>query len=268
MDNRPIGFFDSGLGGLTCIPHLVRELPEERVVYFGDTARTPYGSKTEATIRNFSLEIAGFLVENNVKMIVIACNTVSSVALFEISEKYPEIPVIGIIQPAADKIVKMCTACDRVGIIGTKATVRSGSYDKALLSLNGNFHFFSEACPVLVPLIEEGIIESDIMDLSIKYYLDGFIEKNEINVIVLGCTHYPLIRRNIEKLYPGLKIIDPSIEIISEIKKTLVEREMFAKGSGLLNTFYASDLSPHFLGMIDRIFEDTSVNVIFKNLEL
>ena len=267
MDNRPIGFFDSGLGGLTCIPHLISELPEEKVVYFGDTARTPYGSKAEATIRNFSLEIAGFLMENDVKMIVIACNTVSSVALTDIREKYPDIPVIGIIRPAAEKIAKACAPGDRLGIIGTKAMIRSGAYDRELSVLCGWLDFFSAACPALVPLIEEGIIESDIMDLTIKYYLDGFIKKNDINIMVLGCTHYPLIRRNIERLYPKLKIIDPSVEVVTEIKTTLSDRNISAKDSRFVNTFYASDLSENFVNMIDRIFADTAVSVKFKNLE-
>jgi glutamate racemase len=268
MDNRPIGFFDSGLGGLTCIPYLTRELPEEKIIYFGDTARTPYGSKAVSTIRNFSIQIADFLVENNVKMIVIACNTVSATSLFDIRERFPDIPVIGIIKPAAGKVIKICSKENRIGIIGTKATILSGAYDQFIKNENSELSVFSVACPAFVPLIEEGIINSDIMDLTIKYYMDDFILENRIDTVVLGCTHYPLIRGNMERLYPDVRIVDPSQEIISKIKKELIERELLAKDSQFGSVFYASDLSENFTNMIDRIFENTEVNIQFKNLEL
>jgi len=268
MNNNPIGFFDSGLGGLTCIPYLTQELPEEKIIYFGDTARTPYGSKAVSTIRNFSIQIADFLMENDVKMIVIACNTVSAVSLFDIRERFPDVPVIGIIKPAAETIIKTCSAKNRIGVIGTKATIVSGVYDQLIRDQDSGLRVFSTACPAFVPLIEEGIIDSDIMDLTIKYYLDGFLLENMIDTLVLGCTHYPLIRSNIERLYPELKIVDPSREIISEIKKELTERGMHAKDAKASSTFYASDLSENFTNMIDRIFEKTEVGIQFKNLEL
>ena len=125
MDNRPIGFFDSGLGGLTCIPHLMKKLPDEKMIYFGDTARTPYGSKAISTIKNFSMEIADFLVKSNVKMIVIACNTVSSTCLEDLRRKFPQIPILGIIDPAAKSIAEHGNADSRVGIIRTKVTIAS-----------------------------------------------------------------------------------------------------------------------------------------------
>jgi len=267
MDNRPIGFFDSGLGGLTCMPYLMRELPEEKIIYFGDTARTPYGSKATDTIRKFSIQIADFLVENDVKMIVIACNTVSAVALFDIRERFPNIPVIGIIKPAAEKVIQACSAENRIGIIGTKATILSGVYDQLIKGQNSELNVFSMACPAFVPLIEEGILNNEIMDLTIKHYLNDFLLENRIDTVVLGCTHYPLIRENIERLYPGIQIIDPSQEIISTIKDVLAERGLGAKDSTFGSTFYASDLSENFTNMIDRIFENTEVSIQFKNLE-
>ncbi len=268
MDNRPIGFFDSGLGGLTCIPHLAKELPEEKIIYFGDTARTPYGSKAASTIKSFSRQIADFLVQNNVKMIVIACNTVSSICLEDLQARFPEIPIVGIIRPAADKIAESCPPGGRVGIIGTKVTIRSEQYNSLILSLRNDLNIYSTPCPAFVPLIEEGIIKNDIMDMCIKYYLDDFILENRIDTLVLGCTHYPLIRDNIERLYPDLRIINPSEEIIKSIKEILEERDMFAQGSKEENVFYASDLSENFTNMIDTIFDSPHAKVMFKNLDI
>lgn len=268
MDNRPIGFFDSGLGGLTCIPNLMREMPGERIVYFGDTARTPYGSKATSTIRSFSMQIADFLVQNNVKMIVIACNTVSAICLDDIQFKYPQIPVIGVIRPAAERVVRWSSPDNKIGIIGTKVTIQSKAYEHLIKQLNRDLNIFSTPCPAFVPLIEEGIIKSDIMDMTIRYYLEDFILENRIDTLVLGCTHYPLIRDNIERMYQNLRIINPSEEIVHKIKETLAERDMFAKGSHYENTFYASDLSENFVNMIERIFHATDVNIKFKNLDI
>lgn len=268
MDNRPIGFFDSGLGGLTCIPYLMKKLPEEKIIYFGDTARTPYGSKAVSTIRAFSMQIADFLVQNDVKMIVIACNTVSATCLDDLQKKFPQIPIVGIIDPAAALVSRVCGGSDRVGIIGTKVTVSSGAYKEAIKSRTPNLAVFEKACPAFVPLIEEGIIQNDIMNLTIEYYLDDFILENRINTLVLGCTHYPLLQSNIKRMYPNLWIINPSEAVIGRIEEILEERDMFAKDSEYESTFYASDLSENFMNMIDRIFDETDVRVEFKNLDL
>jgi len=268
MDNRPIGFFDSGLGGLTCIPKLMELLPEEKVIYFGDTARTPYGSKAVSTIKTFAMQIADFLVQNDVKMLVIACNTISATCIDDLREKYADIPVIGIINPATEKVSISCTEQNNVGIIGTKATIQSKAYDTSLESLNPNLKVFSKACPAFVPLIEEGIIDNEIMDLTIHYYMDEFLKENDVDTVVLGCTHYPLIKENIERLYPNVKIINPSEEIVSSIIDTLNKNDMLAEENDGQNIFYASDLSENFIKMIDRIFEDYNIQVKFKNLEL
>ena len=268
MDNRPIGFFDSGLGGLTCISPLMRTLPKEKIIYFGDTARTPYGSKAPKTIRGFSIQIADFLVQSGVKMIVIACNTVSSTCLTQLSERYPEIPIVGIIQPAAETISQTCSRENSIGIIGTKVTIKSRAYEDLLRTLNPDLSIHSISCPALVPLIEEGIIENEIMDLTIQHYLDHFISYHKIDTLVLGCTHYPLIRPNLEKLYPGLRIINPSDEIVKSVKKELAGGDLFAQDSAFDNTFYASDLSENFVNMINRIFELSEFRVAFKNFDL
>lgn len=270
MDNRPIGFFDSGLGGLTCIPYLMKQMPEERMIYFGDTARTPYGSKAITTIRNFSLEIADFLMRNNVKMIVIACNTVSATCLDILRKRFPEVPILGIIDPAAEKVSEVCSEKNNVGIIGTKVTISSGAYKSSIQQYNSKLHIYEAACPAFVPLIEEGIIENDIMDLTIKYYMDEFIYSNNIDTVILGCTHYPLIKDNIERLYPDVRIVNPSKVIVNTIERILKERDMTAQGSDFRNVFYASDLSENFINMIDHIFENEpgSAKVKFKNFDL
>ncbi|MEG0829216.1 MAG: glutamate racemase [Anaerovoracaceae bacterium] len=268
MDNRPIGFFDSGLGGLTCIPYLMEALPQEKIIYFGDTARTPYGSKATSTIRSFSLQIADFLVKHDVKMIVIACNTVSATCVDDIQFRFPKIPIIGIIKPAAEKIAKSCSTINKIGIIGTKVTIQSNAYAHQVKRLNADLDIFETSCPAFVPLIEEGIIENDIMDLTIQYYMKDFVIKNRLDTIVLGCTHYPLIESNIKKLYPNMRIINPSAEIISTIKERLETNNLLAKDSKCENVFYASDLSENFINMINSIFDDTKANVKFINLDL
>lgn len=267
MDNRPIGVFDSGVGGLTAIPHIMRELPKERLIYFGDTARTPYGSKAKSTITNFSKEIVDFLLNKNVKMIVIACNTITATCLDELSEYCKDVPVIGIIEPAAKKVAQSYGQSRQIGIIGTKVTIRQKTYIKNIHKHNPDLCLYDKACPIFVPLIEEGIIDNDIMELSVKYYLDEFVKTNGLDTLILGCTHYPLIRPTIEKLYPWLEIIDPSFEIVHSISSTLTEKNLLAQEAAGDNIFYASDLSENFLNMIDSIFGKENVKVDFKNFD-
>ncbi len=270
MDNRPIGFFDSGLGGLTSIPYLMNALPQEKVIYFGDTARTPYGSKAVTTIRRFSSEIADFLVKCNVKMIVIACNTVSATCLEDLRKRFPEIPIVGIITPAADEVARTCPEGSRVGIIGTKVTIASHAYRNHIAALAPKLRISETACPAFVPLIEEGIIRNEIMDMTIRYYMDDFVKNNRLDTVILGCTHYPLIKENISRIYPDLKIVNPSSVVIGEIEKILRDRDQLAENSDFTNVFYASDLSENFINMIDHIFEDVDEHkkVKFVNFDL
>ena len=268
MDNRPIGVFDSGLGGLTSVPYLIDRLPDEKLIYFGDTARTPYGSKAVKTVMNFSDQIADFLVESGVKMIIIACNTVSSTCAAHLAKRYPDIPIVGIIKPAADKVVSSCSSLNRVGIIGTKVTVQSGVYAEMIRSQRDDIAVFEMACPAFVPLIEEGFRDSDIMELTIRYYLDDFILENRIDTMVLACTHYPLIGDMIRRMYPDIRIINPSEEIVTSVEGILQEKEMFAQPSDRENVFYASDLSENFVAMIDEISKNTTAKIEFKNLEI
>ncbi len=269
MDNRPIGFFDSGLGGLTSIPYLRKELPRERVIYFGDTARTPYGSKAVTTIRRFSSEIAGFLVKRNVKMIVIACNTVSATCIPQLRKKFPDIPILGIISPAAQEAARLCRPEDRLGIIGTKVTIASHAYRDFIRLSQSEAKIFETACPAFVPLIEEGIIDNEIMDMTIRHYMDDFVRENDLNRIILGCTHYPLIKKNLQRIYPDLEIINPSSIVINRVKETLEAEDMLADDPEYTDVFYASDLSENFVQMIDHIFEGSEVKKVeFKNFDL
>jgi len=270
MDNRPIGFFDSGLGGLTSIPYLMNELPQERVIYYGDTARTPYGSKAVTTIRRFSKEITDFLVESDVKMIVIACNTISSTCLGELRQRLPDIPIVGIITPAAQEVVNRCTTDSHIGVIGTKVTIASHAYRNFIEELKPELSIYETACPAFVPLIEEGIIDNEIMDMTIRYYMDDFVKKNDLDTVVLGCTHYPLIKDNISRIYPQLQIINPSSVVIGQIDRILTARDMHAEDSDFTNVFYASDLSENFVNMIDHIFADVDEDkkVKFMNFDL
>ena len=192
MDNRPIGFFDSGLGGLTCIPYLMKALPNERIIYFGDTARTPYGSKAPSTIRLFSMQIADFLVKENVKMIVIACNTVSSTCLADLQQKYPDIPIVGIIKPTAKVVANTCSEQDdHIGIIGTKVTIKSKAYENLIHNLNKKLNlYFDRLAQPLYRSLRKASFKTKSWILSIRYYLDHFISYNKIDTLVLGL--YPL----------------------------------------------------------------------------
>lgn len=271
MDNRPIGIFDSGIGGLTSIPYLLRQLPNERIIFFGDTARTPYGSKSIDTIRQFTLQIGDFLVKNNVKMMLVACNTISATSLDLLKETYPDIPIIGTISPTSRVIANKCNGMDRIGIMATTATVNSGVYIDKIKEKNYQLKNISAiACPALVPLIEEGIIDNEIMDLTIKYYLDDFIKEKEIDTLVLACTHYPLIKRNLQRLYPDVSIISSSKEVAIAAKMELEDRDMFAEKPVGENYFYASDLSDNFVRMIELILgkDKKELNIDFQNLDI
>ncbi|MCQ2552286.1 MAG: glutamate racemase [Clostridia bacterium] len=254
MDNRPIGVFDSGVGGLTSINALNEVLPDESIIYFGDTARTPYGSKSPRTICEFSLQIADFLEKQGVKMLIIACNTITSVALKEIQKAHPTMLVQGIIEPAAQEVAKVCNKDNSVGIIATMVTTQSRAYENALHALKGDLNVHSQACPAFVPLIEEGAIESETMDTTIHHYLDSFVEQHKIDTLVLGCTHYPIIKKEIEKCCPSIKtIIDPSMALAEAAERMLGIHDMLAEKKTQKNIFYASDLSADFVNMINRL---------------
>jgi glutamate racemase len=202
----------------------MKALPNEKMIYFGDTARTPYGSKAISTIQSFSNEIAEFLVQCNVKMIVIACNTVSATCLDMLRERFPQIPILGIIDPAAYVTANKYSVDDNIGIIATKVTINSGAYTEAIHKYNKDMHIYETACPAFVPLIEEDIIENEIMDLTIKYYMDDFIKEHNLDTVILGCTHYPLILEKIKKYLPSNINIISQGDIVGQSLKDYLNR--------------------------------------------
>lgn len=253
MDSRPIGVFDSGMGGLTSIAPLMEKLPNEQIIYYGDTARAPYGSKSPETICDFTCQIVDYLVSKGVKMLVIACNTISATAMPRLAESFPNIPVVGIIKPAAEYIATTCVPSDSIGVIGTKVTVNSNAYPEAVSVCASGLSMHSLACPPFVPLIEEGIIENEIMDLTIRHYLEPFISSYNINKLVLGCTHYDFIKGNINRLYPELGIINPSEIVAQATFEVLTAAGLLAQKRGGENIYCASDLSENFINFVAHI---------------
>src|SRR4051812_1052382 len=189
-DSRPIGVFDSGIGGLTVVKALRDLLPAEHIIYLGDTARVPYGSRSPSTVERYSLEIATMLMERNAKMVVVACNTVSSVALPQLEQALP-VEVIGVIRPGAEAALQQ-SQTNHIGVIGTRATIRSGAYERTLKELDPSVQVTSRACPLLVPLIEEGLLRDPVTDQMIARYVEPMLAQG-IDTLVLGCTHYPLL---------------------------------------------------------------------------
>src|SRR2546421_7568992 len=196
-NSNPIGVFDAGIGGLTVVKALRDRLPNETIVYLGDTARVPYGPKSPETVQRYALELAKMLMQKNSKALVVACNTVSSVALPVLIKKFP-VPVIGVIEPGA-RAALQATRNQHVGVIGTRATIRSGAYEKALRATDNNVRVSSRACPLLVPLIEEGLLDDDVTDRVVVRYLEPLLADG-IDTLVLGCTHYPLLTDAISRM--------------------------------------------------------------------
>jgi glutamate racemase len=216
---RPIGVFDSGIGGLTVVKALRERLPNETIVYLGDTARVPYGPKSPETVQRYALELAHMLMQKNSKALVVACNTVSSVALPVLTKKFP-VPVIGVIEPGA-RAALQATRNQHVGVIGTRATIRSGAYEKALRATNNNVRVSSRACPLLVPLIEEGLLDDDVTDRVIVRYLEPLLADG-IDTLVLGCTHYPLLRDAIARvLGREITLVDSAENCATAVQETL-----------------------------------------------
>lgn len=197
FDNAPVGIFDSGVGGLTVAREIARQIPNESFVYFGDTARVPYGSKSKETIIRYSRQIVRFLQTKKVKAIVVACNTASAFALDTI-EKELDIPAIGVVKPGAKSAVENTTN-KRIGIIGTEGTINSELYTQYIHSIDPEVTVFGKACPLFVPLVEEGMLHDPVTDEIARRYLDEMKEK-DIDSLILGCTHYPLLRSTIRKI--------------------------------------------------------------------
>lgn len=222
LQQAPIGVFDSGVGGLTVVREIMRQIPQERIVYFGDTARVPYGSKSQDTIIRYSRQIIRFLKTQNVKAIVVACNTASALALPVIKEEL-DIPIIGVVKPGA-KVAANTTKTNKVGIIGTEATVNSAIYTQTIQGVNPDIEVIGKACPLFVPLVEEGWLKDTVTEQIATRYLDTFHDTG-IDTLILGCTHYPLLRSLIGRLMGSdVQLVNPAYETAAALK-TLLEHK-------------------------------------------
>ena len=222
----PVGVFDSGVGGLTVVREIMRQIPNERLVYFGDTARVPYGNKSKETVTKYSKQIVRFLETQEVKAIVVACNTASAYALEEI-EKEVDIPVIGVVKPGA-RVAAQATRNKKVGVIATAGTIQSQIYTDYIQGIQSDIQVTGKACPLFVPLVEEGLLEDPVTDEIATRYLNE-LKDIDIDTLILGCTHYPLIRSTVGKIMGDtVTLVNPAYETARELK-SLLEKE------GLLN---------------------------------
>ena len=243
----PIGVLDSGVGGLTVAREIMRNLPNEDIVYFGDTARVPYGSKSKDNIIRYSRQIIHFLQTKGVKAIVIACNTASALALETVKDEF-DIPIIGVVEPGARAALAV-TETKKIGVIGTEATVRSAMYEKIIQGTRPDVSVLAKACPLFVPLVEEGFKKHHVTDEIIDYYLAS-LKESDIDALILGCTHYPLLRSKIRD-YVGEKItlVNPAYETAMDLKVILQENDMEnpdVEGDHGSYSFYVSDAADKF----------------------
>ena len=245
--NAPVGVFDSGVGGLTVAREIMRNLPSEKIVYFGDTARVPYGSKSKDTVIRYSSQIVHFLREQNVKAIVIACNTASAFALEAVQDKL-DIPVLGVIEAGA-RVAAEETKNKRVGVIGTVGTVGSGIHESYLKRLNQEITVIGKACPLFVPLVEEGWLHDPVTGEVASRYLQE-LKDEQVDTLILGCTHYPLIRSTIQEVMgEKVRLVNPAYETALELKSLLTKMDLLSTGEQQAEfpyRFYVSDLADEF----------------------
>lgn len=267
--DAPIGVFDSGVGGLTVVREIMRQIPNERIVYFGDTARVPYGSKSKETITRFSGQIARFLRTFDVKTIVVACNTASAYAMDELESEL-DIPVIGVVKPGA-RVAAEVTGNGRIGVIATDATIRSGIYSQYIKELNKDVTIYGKACPLFVPLVEEGLWQDPVTDEIAKRYLTELIDI-DIDTLILGCTHYPLIRSTLGR------IMGERVTLVNPAYETALELKMMLETHGILNTeqpglgsnryrFYVSDGADKFKQFANSIIKYGILSAKTVNIE-
>ena len=247
MDIRPIGMFDSGVGGLTVLKELIRENPSEDIVYLGDTKRFPYGSKSKESIIDLTKKGIEFLISKNVKAIVIACGTATSQALEEVKNEY-DIPIIGIIDSTVEYI-KENKDLRKIGVLATAGTIRSKGWESKIISKIPDAIIYNKACPLLAPMAEEGWINNDIAKLTIKEYLKDL---KEIDCLILGCTHYPLIKDIIQSIVPNAKLLDGSLGVANEVKRQLTSNNLLNTKStlGEIEIINSKDNA-----LVDRSFE-------------
>ena len=245
MDNRAIGVFDSGLGGLTAVRELNRVMPGENIIYFGDTGRVPYGNRSKETIIRYTKEDIEFLMKHDIKMVIAACGTASSVALPHLKDKF-DIKIMGVLEPACEAAVKT-TKNGRIGVIGTSGTIKSGKYEEIIKGINSGMEVFSTPCPMFVPLVENGYADSEAARLIARDYLTS-LKKENVDTLILGCTHYPLLKGVISD------IMGDEVTLLSPGELTAISAKEYLRENGLLsdnekdgkNEFYVSDSVANF----------------------
>lgn len=262
MDNRPIGVFDSGLGGLTAFKALAKLLPHEDIVYFGDTGRVPYGTRSRETIVKYARQDMAFLQSRDVKMILAACGTVSSVAgaKGELLSDTLNVPFVGVLRPTAREAAT-ATRNGKIGVLGTTATIRSGSYQKELAAINPELQVFGQDCPLFVPLVESGFVQpgDPITRLTVERYLAPMKEAG-VDTLILGCTHYPLIRKTVGRIMgDGVTLVNPAYETAVELKELLARHDLLSPSPPALGEnryrFYVSDAAEKFKRFANSIIK-------------
>lgn len=267
--NAPIGVFDSGLGGLTVAREIMRQMPDERIVYFGDTARLPYGNKSRETVTRFSRQIVRFLQSQEVKAIVVACNTASAYALEDL-EPETDLPMMGVVTPGAVAAVE-ATKNGKVGVIGTQGTIGSGIYARYIKELNASVEVIGKACPLFVPLVEEGLWQDPVTDEIAKRYLAELIDIG-IDTLILGCTHYPLIRSTVGRIMgEGVTLVNPAYETARELKQMLEKEDLLNHEVKKLGDdryhFFVSDEADKFRGFANSIIKYGILSAKIINIE-
>lgn len=264
MEN-PIGIFDSGVGGLTVLKAIRRLLPNENLVYLGDTARVPYGNKSRENIVRYSIENTQFLLKRDIKLLVVACNTSTAMSLTILKDMFP-IPIVGVIEPGAKRALEV-TKSGRIGIIGTEATIRSGAYAKVIKEMRKDVVVFSKACPLFVPIVEEGLTKGKIAEEIVKHYLYSF-KVNLIDTIILGCTHYPLLKSLIRRFFKGeVRVVDSASETARAVKMLLEKQDLLnTRAVSGTNSFYVTDAADRFLKIGKTILGDSMDNVNLVSL--
>lgn len=267
---NPIGIFDSGLGGISVVRAVMDLLPHERLIYFGDTARVPYGSKSNETVRRFSRQIVNFLLDHDVKMVVVACNTASAIALDDLRDRW-DLPILGVIEPGATAAVKKSPS-RRVGVIGTTSTIHSGAYERALLAREPDLQIQSKECPLLVPLVEEGWPEDDVLKGVLARYLGEF-KHSPVESLILGCTHYPYLKEAIQQaMGPDVNLIDSGEETARVVKEILAEKKLMhvpeSHSAERKHHFYVSDFPQRFQETAARFLGRPLENLFRVELEV
>ncbi len=243
-DNRPIGVFDSGLGGLTVVAAVKRRLPDEDIVYLGDTARVPYGDKSVDCVIRFAKEDLRFLLGKGVKAVVAACNTVSSIAIPELRKSFPDVPLLGVLEAGVE--AALAERPRRIAVLGTRGTINSDAYRRRIHAVDPSIIVESVACPLFVPIVEEGLGEHKLVQEAFEHYLGRF-KSNPPDVLLLGCTHYPLLKEALAKYLPSSRIVDSANACASHLERFLSEKAL-AAGAGNVSSgrYYVTDLAADF----------------------